>query len=388
MPGETEPAELRALRQKAYGRDGVLTDAESQRLRELEHAHRSSPASGRVVAEPDESVMVQPAGPDPSVVLAENQPPVPVATPEPSESDAPALPATLRGSLRRHAAALFAATAILLAIGVGAGWALFAPRDASIPLTDEQQQRRAELAAALFDPASIRAIAQKDEALVWYATQGGGEKLCLILDVGTQSQTDCISSNQAGVGLSASLPAPPEAAGEQGSVNSEAVAASLVFSTTGEPLVAIRRWSMTSSFLGSFEDAERDRAEALIEEGYELGLSLVGSFRGAPVWLADRVGGQGATERCMIVDATDAVSCAPFESALQSGLGAQIVDADPAGAATVISVIHVLFTTQQTPYLTITEAPVTGVAPGDFVVVDAPPGDPIRVEPPGRGTGG
>lgn len=386
MPAETEAEERRALQRKAYGRGGGLTAAESQRLRTLEDARH--PVDDPQPAPP---MGLQRDGSE-NTPAAQSEP-VDGHAAEPGEPatvvpDAPAIPETLPRTLRRYAKTVVAASAVLLVIGVGAGWALFAPRGAGLPLTDEQQQRRIELATDTFDAGSIRALAQTDRAVAWYATQDGGEVLCLILDVGPQSQRDCRSSGKMEYGLSASLPLPPHDADSGDVVEGENVQARLLLSTAGEPMASIQRWGAGSSIADQFSGQERDRAKALVAEGYDFGLSMVGSFRGKPVWLGDRLSEQGAIERCLIVDAWGSGSCQQLEAALRVGVSAQMVDVDSGGTVRATSVLDLQFTGRQTPYLTITEtrsASVSVVAPGDFAIVQGPPGDPIQVEPPGRG---
>lgn len=379
MPGRTESEELRALQRKAYGPGGVLTAAESHRLGELEAARRPAVVTEQTTA-PDAAA--DPAG--------EREPAEPTAPPA---SDAPVPIETPRTASRRPVAAAVAAVAVLLAVGFGVGWALFAPRIEGIPLTAEQQQRRAELAAEVFDPGSVRAIAQRDGALAWFATQDEGKLICLILDVGPQSQTECAPADEEPRGVGAAVPIPSAASDEDelfgGNADGETVYASLLLSTTGEPMVGIQRWNASSSIMEQFEGEERDRAEALVAEGYEFGLSLVGTFRGQPVWLGDRAVDQSTTERCLLVDAAQAVSCGPFSSAIAEGLFTHVVDVAPDGSVASIAVLELRFTRQQTPYLTVTtDASLSLVAPGDSVVVPGPPGDPIEVETPNRGADG
>lgn len=398
MPEEIEAEERRALLRKAYAPGGGLTDAESRRLSELQDARPRDPDLDpmRETSEPMNSEPPPSTSSEPVEVHAED-PVDPVtamdaatatetvtATDTATAPDALTVTEPLARSLRRHLAAVIAVTAVLLGIGIGGGWALFAPRAASIPLTEGQLQRRAELTAAVFDPASVRAIAQNDAALAWYATQDDGKTICLILDVGEQSQTECRPANEIENGVSATLPLPPEAGtGEQAGAG-EVVNAALFLSTANEPIVALQRSGVASSILDWFDGADRERAEALVAEGYELGLSLAGRFRGDAVWVADRITEQGATERCLIVDAEGMVSCSPFDTALRDGLGIQVVDADPGGASAQVVLLELRYAPQQNPYLTITEAPLTEVGPGETVRIDAPPGDPIVVEPPGR----
>ncbi|MFJ6534162.1 hypothetical protein [Microbacterium sp. NPDC091662] len=384
MLGEGEAQELRVLQQRAYGRDGALTEAESERLDVLERARRAVVRPVHAGAPPNAAPPSEPIA-DHADAAAEPDSSGQDAVQTPDQSLSSDRPETLARSLAHHAPRLLVVAAVLLLAGIAAGWALFAPRPEGIPLTGEQQERRAALQAdpEVFDPGSVRAVAQSDVALAWYATQDDGKSRCLVLDVGSQSQTTCLPQDQIRSGLSASLPVPPDT-GEEEEDASEVVNASLVLSTTGEPMVTLQRWGMASSILGWFEGAERERAEALVEEGYELGLSLVGRFRGGDVWVADRVAEEGATERCLIVDAEAAVSCSRFETALQEGLGVQVADAGPDGVVSRVVLLELRYTPQQTPYLTITDAPVTEVGSGDTVRVDAPPGDPIVVEPPGR----
>lgn len=401
VPEGTDVDELRSLQRKAYGREGELTAAESRRLRELEDARRvvvipagSTPGerghgeTGAAEAETAAHGTGDAASPLESVVVTKTDDEHDASAPLDTSlspvagdaADASAVPEPLPRMLRRHAGVLLLASAVLLTIGLGAAWALFAPRVVGLPLTDEQQQRRAELAADEFDPGSVRAVAQSGGGLAWYATRDGGEVHCLILDVGATSQTDCLPSEQVKTGLTVSMALPPDDV--EDTAGGDSVYATLFLSTGGEPIATIQRWGAGSWLTGFLEGEDRDRAEVLVAEGYELGLSMVGRFRGAPVWLGDRLTAQGASQRCLIVDSGGVVSCTPFEAALQEGVSTQVVDAGSDGAAESISVIELRFTAMQMPYLTITEAPLSDVAPGESVIVESPPGDPILVEPP------
>ncbi|MFB8189721.1 hypothetical protein ACFC14_10380 [Microbacterium sp. NPDC055988] len=373
MPGETDTAELRALQRKAYGRGGQLTEAESERLRALEDGVTAQPTAD-VADAPD---LRQPHG-APEAKAQETQAQDAQETQEP--------PA--RGVTRQRAImTLIAATAAVLAVGVGIGGALFAPRDASIPLTPEQQQRRGELATEAFDPGSVRAVAQNADALVWYATQDGGSVACLILDVDELSQTNCLAVEETERGLSAALSLPSEASGE--AAVSDTVYATMLMSTAGEPLVAIQRWGGVDSLTAQFPEEVRDRAESLLTDGFELGLSLVGTFRSAPVWLADRLSDAGATERCLIVDAAGPVVCKGFETAVAEGLGMELVSVDQAtGGTKAVTALDLRFTGQQTPYLTVSveaEEPeaVELEAVDDPYMIQVSPGERVEIPNPG-----
>ncbi|MFJ2502833.1 hypothetical protein [Microbacterium sp. NPDC087592] len=393
MPSATEAEELRVLQRKAYGRSGMLTEAESQRLRALEDSHRSSSA----VVPPERR---EPGGDGEPTSREQTERAIGIVEQElaaPTESDAADVPAvthmqdapdpqaretpatTARGVTRRRAMMTsVAASAVLLAIGVGVGWGLFAPRAASIPLTQEQLQRRGELATEAFDPGSIRAVAQDEDALVWYATKDEGSDACLILDVGVQSQTNCLAAEETERGLSTSLTLP-------GDTGSDTIHATMLLSTAGEPLVAIQRWGGIDSLLAQFPEEVRDRAESLTTEGFELGLSMVGTFRNAPVWLGDRLSDAGATERCLIVDAAGPVVCKPSETAFAEGLTVKLETVDPSGARVSTAALDLQFTGQLTPYLSVSvESAVPGVE-NDPVVIQVSPGEQIEVEDPSDG---
>lgn len=391
MPGRTDAEERRALQRKAYSPGGSLTTAEAQRLRALED-RRLDVAAPTTSASASAETAMHDGVPAPNVgdgratdaAVASDAPELPG---QPDAPEPPEAPATFRGALRRSAKAAVAGSVLLLAIGIGAGGALFSPQPASIPLSAEQQQRRAELGASTYDPGSVRAIAQNDDALVWYATRKAGEVHCLVLDVGERSQADCRTSEEQEVGMSAFLPLPAEEGDAEGGWFDVNVGATMFLTADGEPMVGLQRWGPGFGSTDGLADAERERAGELAAEGYSLGLTLVGRFRSAPVWSADRLTEQGATQRCLIVDAGGGVACKPFEAALQEGLDVQVVDLDPTGGVTGVSAIDLRFTGQQAPFVTVTNATsLAEVAPGETVVVQGEPGDPIEIRVPGAGT--
>lgn len=390
--------ELRELERRAYGRGPGLDDVQARRLRALHDARRAS-ASGPGVSGPGasgpasasarhESAASGPREAAPEAAAGHHGDPSSEgdAVPKPhgtAAEDAPSLPL----ARRRRASIVVAAALALVAVGVGAGWALFAPRDAALPLTAAQEQRRAELAAEDYDQGSVRAVAQSDDALAWFATQDDARRLCLVLDVGDRSQSTCLPADDAADGMNVTVPVPIDPPGDEGGAAVENVVATLLLSVDDEPMVSIQRWSMNSSVLSQFEGEQRTRAEELLADGYELGLSLVGFFHGEPVWLADRPSDTGVSLRCLIVDADASRQCAPISEALESGLGVQVVDVDQeSGDVIAVSVVQVEFTRWQAPYLSVTTGAVFSEAPsGDsYLVTTGPPGDPIRVEIPDR----
>lgn len=251
--------------------------------------------------------------------------------------------------LRRPAFAAGVGFAALVAVGVVAGWALFAPHPQSIPLSAAQQERAAELAAGPFDAGSVRAVAQTEGALAWYATKDDGELRCLVFDVGEESSTGCLPTQQMEEGLTSSLPVSSD------DQNGEIVQATLLLSSEDEPLVGFQRQNGRSSDFDSYNEADEERAAKLIEEGYEFGLVAIGSFRGKPVWVGDRVIDKAQWERCLIVDAVGAVSCAPFAPESGAGIRLDVIEDDVESAETIVQArLEVRYTAQQRPYLTIT----------------------------------
>ncbi|WP_149084617.1 MULTISPECIES: hypothetical protein [Microbacterium] len=368
--------ELRALERAAYGRDGGLDAAASRRLRELQEKHRrrAVAADAGPASTPEPPTEAEPAAP---TAVSD---PGPAAPAEPDGERAP----EPRPVARRVIVPVLAAAAALLAIGVGAGWGLFASRMDAVALTPEQDQRRLELAGEGYDPGSVRPVAEAEGALAWFATQDDGGTRCLILDLGEDSQTACMPQDEVAPGLFASLPA-VDGDGED-AVSVDSVSATMIFSTTDEPMVSIQRWSAGSSTIAQFEGPQRARAEELVRDGYTVGLTLLGSFREQPVWLGDRPSEDGPTQRCLIVDADGSRQCTALSEAVEAGLGVQVTDVEQtSGAVLAISVIEVAFTRWQVPYLTVTTASTAaGTLSGDsYLVTTGPPGDPIRIDIPG-----
>lgn len=394
MRAETDADELRALQRKAYSRDGRMSEDEIERLRELEDLRRSpstpsTPSRDDAAAQDDAAVRDHAPAQDDALHHDEGEQSFAPAPDGLGPTATVGSRSTIRRALRRYRVGVSALAALLLVTGVVTGWALFAPRSDGIVLTAAQQERRDVLAAADFDPGSLSAVARDEDALAWYATKEDGTFACLILDVGEQSQSSCLRTDDIGRGLSVSFPTPrddPDAA----SPGMEGVNASLLVSTAGEPMVALQRWTMSPTGSSQFAGEERARAEELAEEGFEYSIAVLGYFRSAPVWIGDRFSDQGEVEKCLIVDARDQTVCAPLTVALESGIGTLIDDVGIAeGAGGGSSMLEARFTRWQTPYLVVTESsPTLVVVPGDSVLVEAPPGDPIEVAPPGRGEDG
>lgn len=393
MLSADELRELRSLQARAYGRDAGISDADARRLRELEQ--QRMPASGpRQAVSPvparsttgDEEVLLSRI---PDEVLSPRrvqEQRLDEGGPHPA-SDAPATTdvtstaadASVRGTLRRFWRPVAAASAVLLVLGLAAGWAIFGQRPGGIALTDDQVQRRLELyETGGYDEGSLRAVGQQKDVLVWYATQSDGKFVCIILDVADQSADTCQVEQEVREGaISTNV---MRAATDPDSGQESHVGAFILYSTTGEPVAAIQRWqaSPNEDWLAQFDVEERERAEGLVEEGFEPGgMTIVGYFQEEAVWVATRRTDQSLTESCLIIGAASGSSeCKNDMSAFNEGLSASVIVDGSAWA------LDVRYTKWQTPYLTITGGVgVTHVTieEGDRVEVGGEHGDPIEI---------
>lgn len=260
-----ELRELRSLHEKAYGRDSALTLAEGARMRELERRRRAEESS----SQPPPSLTVAPVRGDDepaqqASTLVDALPlwkadvghdrrpgqPEGASAAEASRKRPTAsvggvaeaeVPESASAALRRWWPPLAAASAILLAAGIGVGWLFFGKvANGDLPLTDEQDQRRADLyVEGDYDEGSVKAIGQEEDALVWYATREGGELACAILDVGGASSGRCLPVGivrEQGISVFVSLTLRGAESGE-----SEQVYAYVLQSTTGAPMASIQR---------------------------------------------------------------------------------------------------------------------------------------------------
>ncbi len=398
MPQESDSTELRALQAKAYGRDGGLTDAEAARLEELESLRGERDERG--VPEPDpfgapgapglvdgSSASAQPSVGGGQAPVAEI---LPSAPDDGGDGRLSVETGGLRAVFREHWKAAVAASALLLVIGLGAGWALFGRSGDAVALTSAQQERRAELQAdGGFDPGSLRAIGQEEDALVWYATKDEGDTICLTLDAADKSADQCQPAadldNGNGIGLNASVTVPGE--DEQGI---EEIWASAARAMNGEVVGIIQRWrSDANSWLSQFQGDERERAEQLVEEGFEeFSFSVVGYFREAPVWRAQRIESDAAQD-CLIVDAVDAVECRPAGDGQSSADVIEVsgVTVDEAGGMLADWSVRLAYTPNGMPYLVVSgdSTAVTAeqtLRPGETLELGGENQDPIQVDIP------
>ena len=409
MLQETDAAELRALQAKAYGRHGGLTEPEGARLRALESMRAAAP-----VRMPDEA-----SGADGSIVVDSVDVPLSIADTSLPAGDArgedetedetaengrsaddpvrPAASGTL-AAFRQHWKTAAAASVAVLLIGFGAGWALFG-QSGGVALTPEQQERRAELQAdGDFDPGTLRAIGQDDDALVWYATKDDGDLVCLTIDVADASADQCTRAEELVNGGGAGVSIIPAAEGS-GDGPSEQIWATATQAMNGEIVAIIQRWNVTQDdWLSQFDGEERDRAEQLVDEGFEqYSFSVVGYVEDAPVWYGQRVDGI-VPQDCLVVDALDATQCvnAGDAQSTKSGIGIAGTTVDDAGIAAPWSVM-LAFTPSGTPYLVIDgdvpsvsqkEKPGQTVKPGETLELGGEYQDPIQVEVPSDSSDG
>lgn len=391
--------ELRALQAKAYGREGGLTAAEARRLAELESPRGTESARGseneRISGSAPEDAAPNDPVPndrasndraskdtvpiDPAADVVQRDTPAPSARPE------------VRSVLRTHLKAVILASLAILLVGLAAGWAVFGGLDDEPRLTAGQQERRLELQGTEeYDEDSVRLIAEDDDTVVWYATRSEGEIACVVLDVGAASQEQCgrlETVDTMGLSVSLSVPAsdPEDPADQYGTTISAVVG----YTTAGDPLAWIQEWSRDASMLDQFAEGERDRAEALLDEGYLPVPTIVGYFHDEPVWLAERPtdGTQsGGIVRCMLVDAvSDVGACQPSDGDT-GGLRAVSIETADDGTP-VLWTLHIRFTKWQNPYLTIEQGEPSDVGVS-YVELGGEHGDPILVEVPSSESGG
>ncbi|MCK2029297.1 hypothetical protein [Microbacterium galbinum] len=366
----TDLDELRSLQRRAYGRDGGLTGIEAARLRELQRVRTAAPlpvvTTGAAEADPMSSEPAPaPASDRPTdraPSLGESLGPGPedadAAAKDSADAREPEAAPGTRAVLRRHWRFVTVSAVLLLALGIGIGWAVFAPPSDAIALTAEQQERRALLEdESDFDPGTLRAVGQDDDsgAIVWLGTKGEGDLTCAVVDVDDATQSQCQrTSDFQNVGINVAVMRPGETVDEVTAVFTT-INAYIVVATDGDPIASIQQWDSSSSILAQFVGDERTRAEELVAQGFETNLSVVGYFRDEPVWMANRYGETVEPEACLIVDAAqlDAV-CLPSTTAIDAGLSTFVSD-DGSGSGPGSS-LTLAFTASQTPYLTITEA--------------------------------
>ena len=359
MLGPDDLEELRSLQARAYGRDAGLTEAEADRLRELEERRVSGASETMAAATPDaadsERVTAAETGeagagraaPLPEEPVGSGEQPIAPAL----ESPGTATHSSVRALLRRHWRPAVLAAAALLIAGTGIGWlasTLSAP--APVALTAEQQEWQNELlASGDYDSGSVRAVAVEEGAVVWTATKDGRSRTCLILSTGDVTQPSCDRTETvATTGIYGSITVSAE------DDRQRQVAVQMLLTAAGEPAVAVSAYDYDTGISGITyaNDEEALIAERLVDDGFDANsLWVVGYDDDVPVWS----GVQTETQNpCLIYHGTaadDPVTCADPETMQEesSSLVLNVVDTETGG------VTHLEMRSGQGPtYLVIT----------------------------------
>ena len=324
MSDADELAEMRALQERAYGRDGELSDVDAVRLGELqarsaEAVDERAEAGG---AEPVEASRVAPSTSSGTQV---------------SESgEAPALGSGAWAAGRAPRWLVAAAAVAFLLCGVGVGWLLFGQsRAEAVALSAEQQEwQNALLTEGVYDSGSVRAVAAEEGVVVWAATRDERENTCIILSNGERTRPSCQATEVV------------EADGIVGSLLVEIseqsrreVMASLFFAPSGEAVVQMNSWEQTPGTANiTYASEEETRiAAALAEDGFDPNSIWVAGYDGdVPVWSATELESQTP---CLIYDGASSASprvCADPQTMMdqESGLVLTVVDPLNGGSTT------------------------------------------------------
>lgn len=375
----TDDAELRALQAKAYGRGGGLSDAEAARLRELEETRGGVPEATRTQAVVHAQEENSPSGggieadpPPERVNSARAREPA-----EPHDRDslrahdgvaAPAPAATRadpRRALRRHWRPVAAASAVLLAIGVGAGWMLFGRGALPIAVPAGQEAAFTMLQGEAFDDGSVKFIGEKHDVAVWRATAGEGVRECIILTHGDQKASDCRPDEQEPttdgfIGLSTGIDF--EEDGETVSVW-----ATIMPDITGEWVTLVQR---SVHYAGDWRDQYSDEEIAAVERLEAAGfdpfeLYLAGYDGDQPIWQGHL---DGANCIAAVVDSEVVRGCVDIaDDTLQLRVGETLYE--------------IVQTTNRGPVLTIIRGVGDTGETGQPLELGGEHGDPIEVSP-------
>lgn len=317
MPDTAEIDELRTLQARAYGRGGGLTDAEAARLRELEGVRAGSGVASVAIAElPIAAVIREEDAPAGGGSGAEARPESQNSARQRAGADAGAVPdgdhpavragagaetpptASTSRSPRRHRHALVIVAVLIAAAGLGLGWLLFGDRGPqAMALTGEQQEwQNRLLASAEYDAGSIRAVAEEEGVLVWYATKKDGELACVILSDGKNTRPSCtLAADIALRGLYGQFRTPE---GE----DEREIDAQVLLDAEGDPAVTVSSFLLTGVIL-DFRYATDEDAEAaakLGETGFDpQALWVVGRDGDIPLWSGVK---SATSEQCLVYD--------------------------------------------------------------------------------------
>lgn len=199
---------------------------------------------------------------------------------------------------RRRWPVLAAASAAILAIGLGIGWGIWGQQNRSIPLTDEQQSwQDAVVAEDDYDPGSIIAVREEEGVVAWVATQSAGEQTCLLLSNGEETSAVCRDTEQVMSGGLWGELAIPDSSSESTTWFAQAT---VMFSVDGHPAANMGTYSTTTDGSSIYaSDREQELADFLGAEGYtQSRLWVVGRFEENPVWMGSPEG--SLDEVCLV----------------------------------------------------------------------------------------
>lgn len=281
---DADAAELAALRAKAYGPKGSLTDAEAERLRELQDAARPSEQMADPAPDTDEASEATGSSEQDEAIER------PVSTGVVEAQSA-------RSRRRRLIPAAVAALAAV--VGIGIGWALATGASpSSIELTAQQQGWQDALAAAgEYDDGSLRAIAVDTVAqisgdaspVVWAATKGLGDEVCVIVGDADGDAATCASEYVVRRdSLAVSYPR-----SDEGSDLIRITTALALISPQGDLTGRLTtHWIRPSEAESVSTDVLARDTAAITREFVVESLEVVGAFEEYPVWLAAIADGQ------------------------------------------------------------------------------------------------
>ena len=319
----TDDDELRALQHKAYGRDGGLTDAEAARLRELEALR--SPAASAPAASSGTAASVREKnarsgggiGADAPPERAKSSPAAGAADADDErdrESEAqtePETPGGTRRALRQHWRIVAAASAVLVALGLAAGWMLFGRGFLPAIVPAGQQPALAMIEEGSYDPGSIRFAGEKHGVGIWHATRDGGTRDCIIVTREEQQASECRDLDaetdlNSFYGVSAGLDFE-----EDGQMVT--VWATFLPDISGEQVTLVQRSVIEEGVWESqFTELERADMERLQQEDFEpASLQIIGRDGELTIWQGWR-----GEETCLaaVVDGEPHVSCSAIAS--------------------------------------------------------------------------
>ncbi|WP_311879678.1 hypothetical protein [Microbacterium forte] len=294
-----ESVELRALQARAYGRAGALNEVEAARLRELEAGklRRTEPPAPR---EPEPAAPapphIEPAHIEPAASTVVEG--AGTAVSEDRTTGAPHGDSAL-AALRRHWRLAVAITAAFIVVGLVLGWLIFADRGPAPMQLSAQQEgwQSAIVASGDFDPGSVRAVAEEEGVVIWFATKNESADVCLVLGHEDATAPACTTREQATIqGVNATLAKPVSEA------QAYDIQAQMFLTQDGEPAVITRSYITSSQSTSMF--ASEAEAEAATTLAAQTGLDrrtilVVGYDDEVPIW----TGIDTSTQRyCLVYD--------------------------------------------------------------------------------------